>query len=243
MQKSESIAELAAALAKAQAQFKAVGKDKTAKIASAKGSFSYAYADLATVIDATRPALTAQGLAVMQPVRREADQAIVTTLLTHSSGQWISEEMAWPVAASDNRSIGSGVTYARRHSYLAMVGGAATDEDDDAEQARGGAHETARPSSRAEAVKQKVAAQNGTHPDPISAFKQEALRESTALLGDETKAKAWLCAVREDPKAQRPWTDEDAAKVTAALSLLRAKHNQTKNGSADDEWNLNQEQM
>lgn len=237
MNRSNEIGELAAALAKAQATFKAVGKDKTAKIQSAKGSFSYAYADLATVIDCTRPALTANGLAVMQPVRREGDQAIVTTILAHSSGQWISEDMAWPVAASDNRSIGSGVTYARRHSYLAMVGGAATDEDDDAEQARGGAHDTARPASRAEGLKAKVAAANGKPTDPIVAFKQSALHEATVLLGSETKAKAWICGVREDPKAERAWSDDDCAKVTAGLALLRAKSNQ--NGSED--WGFDRE--
>jgi hypothetical protein len=174
MQRSEQIGQLIAALAKAQAVFKPVGKDKTARIASQKGSFSYAYADLATVVEATRPALAANGLAVVQPVRLGDDQIIVTTILAHSSGEWLSEEMSWPVASADNRSIGSGVTYARRHSYLAIVGGAATDEDDDAETARGGAHETAKPENRAAAIKAKIAEKTNGKPVPGDSIARKA---------------------------------------------------------------------
>jgi hypothetical protein len=226
MQKSEQIGELVGALAKARTAFRTIGKDKTAKIVSQKGSFSYTYADFATVQDATAPALAANGLAVMQPVRLvkgDPDQIVVTTILAHSSGQWISEEMSWPVAATDNRSIGSGVTYARRHSYLAIVGAASTDEDDDAEQARGGAHEMAQP-THADSVKAKVAAQNGKQ-DPISAFKFEALREATMLLGDDDHAKAWFREIRQDPKGARPWDDKDVEKIKAALAQMRAQLN------------------
>ena len=226
MQRSTEFGELAAALAKAQSQFKSVGKDKSAKIQSQKGAFSYAYADLATVIEATRPALTANGLAVMQPVRREDGQAVVTTILAHASGQFISEDMAWPVADADNRSIGSGVTYARRHSYLAMVGGAATDEDDDAEHARGGAHETAKPASRVESVKAKVAAANG-HASPPMPKDAEArkmdLKARTQALGFKgadvaRKIGEWIG--RECDGATTITTD-DWLKADAAISLAK----------------------
>jgi hypothetical protein len=149
MQRSENIGQLVAALAVAQAKFRAVTKDRNASIQSKTGgSFRYAYADLATGIAAVKDALSANGLAVVQPARLGEGSITVTTLLAHSSGEWISEEMSWPVAATDNRSIGSGITYARRHSLLAMVGAAATDEDDDAESARGGDHDTAKPAPK-----------------------------------------------------------------------------------------------
>ena len=179
MQRSEQIGQLAAALALAQAKFRAIGKDKTAKIQSQKGSFSYTYADLATVVEATRLALSEQGLSVLQPVRMADGQIIVTSVLAHKSGEWLSEEMAWPVASADNRSIGSGITYARRHAYLALVGGAATDEDDDAEQARGGSHETARPSNGAAAAESIRAAAH----DPAS--RKAACFAKLARLGVE----------------------------------------------------------
>jgi len=62
MNRSESIAALSKALAAAQAKYTATGKDRTANIASAKGSFRYSYADLAAVVAASRPALAENGL-------------------------------------------------------------------------------------------------------------------------------------------------------------------------------------
>ena len=235
MQKSEQIGQLVAALAKAAAEFKTIGKDKTAKIQSQKGAFSYTYADFATVINATGPALAKNGLTVLQPVRLGEGQIIVTTMLAHGSGEWISEEMSWPVASSDNRSIGSGITYARRHSYLAIIGAASTDEDDDAEQARGGAHDTTAATSTADKVKAKVAAQSA--PLPIDAYKTEALKEAIALHnGNIEEAKRWLCQVRADPGAKRPWNEADVEKVKQALVLKRAKSNVE---AAIDEFGLN----
>jgi hypothetical protein len=156
MNRSDNIGQLIGALAAAQAKFKAVTKDRNASIQSKTGgSFRYSYADLATGIGAVKDALAANGLAVVQPARLGEGVITVTTLLAHSSGEWISEEMSWPVASTDNRSIGSGITYARRHSLLAMVGAAATDEDDDAESARGGDHDTAHPEPRRQAPKAK----------------------------------------------------------------------------------------
>lgn len=133
MTRSETIGELVAALAKAQAEFAHIEKDREAKVQSKTGaSFTYSYADLASCVDATRPALAKNGLAVLQPIRREGPDVVVTTLLAHSSGEWIAEEMAWPATGGDSRSIGSAVTYARRYGYLAIIGAVARDEDDDA---------------------------------------------------------------------------------------------------------------
>lgn len=228
MDRSADIGELAGALAKARASFRSIGKDKTAKIASSKGAFSYSYADLATVVDATTDALAANGIAVMQPASLDSGQVVVTTLLAHSSGQWISERMAWPVVSSDNRSIGSGITYARRHSLLAMVGAAASDEDDDAEEARGGdrpmdSHEPAR--------------QHDTRPDPalIAALEQsiaiakeqgfEAVQALAARLNAEAPARGpererlqdlYLAARREAAKVR--FTGPSAAEPTSPSS-------------------------
>lgn len=175
MERSDSIGELAGALAKARAGFRAIEKDKTARIQPRdKASFTYVYADLASVVAATTDALAANSIAVMQPAALEDGKVIVTTLLAHASGQWVSERMAWPVVATDNRSIGSGITYARRHSLLAMVGAAASDEDDDdAEEARGGD----RPMDRHEHVRHHEAP-----PDPALVA---ALEASIALAKEQ----------------------------------------------------------
>jgi hypothetical protein len=224
MNRSENIGQLAAALAAAQSKFRPVTKDRMASIQSQKGSFKYQYADLATVVTAIKDALAANNLAIMQPVHMEPNVVMVTTMLAHGSGEWISEVMTWPVASTDNRSIGSGITYARRHSLLAMVGGAATDEDDDAEQARGGDHETARPPPH----RKPDPAPN--HP-PASDHKPAGLAPhetlwtdiKTFLQGDEAATKAVIVKAATElwgekvpPKAT--WTPKDCAELKKMIT-------------------------
>lgn len=226
MQRSEQIGQLAAALALAQAKFRSIGKDKTAKIvAKTGGSFSYTYADLATVVEATRLALSEQGLSVLQPVRMADGQIVVTSVLAHKSGEWLSEEMSWPVASADNRSIGSGITYARRHAYLALVGGAATDEDDDAEQARGGSHETARPQNGHTAAETIRAAAT----DPAS--RKAACFAKLARIGVEGKSlRAFVggaTGIQVPPNGEISLggSAEALAKLEAATEKAEADHN------------------
>ncbi len=132
MTSSENIGELAGARAKAQAKFPAIGKDKTAKIKTKTGGeYSYDYADLATCFEAVRPALSENGLSVMQPVGMSGD-VLVTTILAHSSGQWVSGELSMPVAdKTDPRAVASAITYARRYGLLSLLGVAPSEEDDD----------------------------------------------------------------------------------------------------------------
>lgn len=210
MQRSENIGQLAAALALAQAKFRAIGKDKTARIASQKGAFSYTYADLATVVEATRMALTEQGLSVMQPVRLGEGQITVTSVLAHKSGEWLAEEMSWPVASADNRSIGSGITYARRHAYLALVGGAATDEDDDAESARGGDHDTQRPQPKPPAPK-PLAPEHAKRAAAI--WKRAQEQKFTA-----ESFPRFVAAALGIAKPSKDWTEADMDSLEAELS-------------------------
>jgi len=72
MNRSENINELAAALAKAQASIPPVKKDLSAVIETkAGGKYAYAYADLASVLEAIRKPLSDNGLAVIQTVESE----------------------------------------------------------------------------------------------------------------------------------------------------------------------------
>jgi hypothetical protein len=124
MRHSESIKELAMALAKAQAQLRPAIKD------SANPFFKNKYADLSSVWEACRDALHAHGLAVVQaPLSTEAG-AGVETMLLHSSGEWMSETLILPLAKNDPQGAGSAITYARRYALAAFVG--VCPEDDDA---------------------------------------------------------------------------------------------------------------
>ena len=127
MEHSEQINELAAALAKAQAEM------GNAKKSSANPFFKSKYADLAEVLDTCREVLSKNGLSVVQPVGQVSDKSIeVFTMLMHSSGQWISSSMNIPMAKLDPQAAGSAITYARRYSLAAMVGIAQADDDGEA---------------------------------------------------------------------------------------------------------------
>jgi hypothetical protein len=120
MTTSESVNEIAAALAKAQSQMKNAALNKV------NPHFKSKYADLAGIRDTVIPALTANGIAVVQTLEASA----VLTRLLHTSGQWI--ESACPIPpAPDMQKMGSAITYARRYS-LSAICGIAADEDDDA---------------------------------------------------------------------------------------------------------------
>lgn len=127
MTKSDSIAELASALAKAQGQIKGAVKD------SENPFFKSRYADLASVWDACRKPLSDNALSVIQLTKADENGVTVTTILAHASGQWIEEALTLPLKEQTPQAVGSALTYGRRYGLSAMVGIAP--EDDDAEAA------------------------------------------------------------------------------------------------------------
>ncbi len=133
LQMSASIAQLAAALARAQAAFPAVRKDKTASIQTRSGGqFSYAYIDLAAVVEATRGPLTSNELALVQAVTMQEPHVTIETSLLHSSGEWLASALDLTVPdTGDARTVGSLITYGRRFGLMALVGLAAADDDTD----------------------------------------------------------------------------------------------------------------
>src|SRR5262245_30184505 len=80
---------LAAALAKAQAEFQPVAKNKTAKVRmKSGGEYQYRYADLADVLKMALPILARHEIAFTQPLRRSDGRLAVTTVLSHASGEF-----------------------------------------------------------------------------------------------------------------------------------------------------------
>lgn len=121
-----SIADLAAALCKAQAQMEGAKKDAN------NPHFKSKYADLASVWDAIRGPLTSNGLSVVQLLRSIQGGVEVETILMHASGQQISDVFAVPASKQDAQGYGSAATYARRYALMAMVGVAPEDDDGNA---------------------------------------------------------------------------------------------------------------
>jgi len=145
MQRSETIGQLAAALAKAQAAIHGAVKD------SKNPHFNSRYADLAAIAEACRKPLSDNELAVIQSPSADANLVRMTTLLLHSSGEWIESDVL-QVQARDAapQAIGSCLTYLRRYQLAAVCGVAP--EDDDAEAAEGRAKSAPPPARSASAA-------------------------------------------------------------------------------------------
>ncbi len=131
MRTSDSIAAIAEALSKFQAAVPAIPKKRTATVPmKSGGSYSYKYADLSDIIDAVRAPLAANGLSYVQSVASDGANIICTTLVMHSSGEFIESDVMMLPAGATPQTAGSAITYARRYS-LAPALGISPDEDDD----------------------------------------------------------------------------------------------------------------
>ncbi len=130
---SPSIANLAAALAKAQGELVNPEKSLTATIASrGGGEQTFNYASLASGLEIVRKTLGRHEIATVQTtdIDREAGLVHLTTTLAHSSGEWIASD--WPVCAVSDTAHrqGAALTYARRYGLFTLVGIAGEDDLD-----------------------------------------------------------------------------------------------------------------
>lgn len=123
---SEGINQIATALAKAQSVMDNASKDRT------NPAFRSAYADLASVREATSGPLSANGIAVLQAAATTEHGVTVETRLVHTSGQWFACTLGAVPKAYDPQSIGSTITYLRRYGLMSMAGIAPEDDDGNA---------------------------------------------------------------------------------------------------------------
>jgi hypothetical protein len=135
---SEPCSDLFAAMAKAQAKMQTASKGAT------NPHFKSKYADLASVWDACRSALTENGISVIQVPSCDGNVVTVTTILGHASGQKIVGELSMTAKGPDPQSVGSVLTYARRYALSAMVSVAPDDDDANGAMGEPGQHEPQR---------------------------------------------------------------------------------------------------
>ena len=125
MRHSESIANIAAALCQFQAECPAPKKT------AVNPHFQSKYSPLEEIVTTIKPYLAKHGLSFFQSTTTEGDYICVTTLLLHSSGEYIeSDPLKLPMGKVTAQGAGSAVTYARRYSLCAALGIAAEDDDD-----------------------------------------------------------------------------------------------------------------
>ena len=120
-------ANIAAALAAAQSEM-----GKALKSAN-NPHFRSKYADLASVMDACMPSLSAHGIAVIQPTTDDDGDRYVETVLIHGeTGETLKCRVPLIVSKNDMQGYGSAVTYARRYGLMSMAGIAPEDDDGNA---------------------------------------------------------------------------------------------------------------
>jgi hypothetical protein len=134
---SETVAALASALAKAQAELVNPEKSLTATIRTGRPGErerSFRYAPLSSGLDIVRKTLGQHEIATLQTtaIDQTAGMVNLTTTLAHASGEWIASD--WPVCpvaeTANPQRMGAALTYARRYALFTLVGIAGEDDLD-----------------------------------------------------------------------------------------------------------------
>jgi hypothetical protein len=133
---SESVAAIATALAKAQIELCNPAKAMVGTVYNNRSDSSqnFRYASLSSGLDIIRKTLGGQQIAIAQTtdIDRASGTVNLTTVLLHTSGEWISSH--WPVCQLSEtcapRRMGAALTYARRYALFTMVGIAGQDDLD-----------------------------------------------------------------------------------------------------------------
>jgi hypothetical protein len=143
------------ALAKAQAEFQPITKNRQVKVRPRKRDdgyqppeYTFDYATLDEVQDKTRPALNKYGLSMMQPFfDDDTGHRCLRTILAHSAGSRIEVDVAMP-QTRDIQDTGKAITYIKRYQWAAMLG-VNSEEDDDGNAADGNTVAESRDRSKA----------------------------------------------------------------------------------------------
>ncbi len=134
---SASIATLASALAKAQIELAKPEQSLIGMIEPQRGegrARQFRYAPLSTSLEIVRKTLGQHEIATVQTTAIDQAAGIInlTTVLAHSSGEWIASD--WPVCAVSEMTkphrMGAALTYARRYALFTLVGIAGEDDLD-----------------------------------------------------------------------------------------------------------------
>lgn len=123
---SDSIKEIAKALAKAQSTLGAVPKS------GKNPHFNSKFPTLEDTLEAARKALTENDIAFPQPIVKVGDDHYIVTTFLHTSGEWLRSYLPLFIERKNMQGLGSAITYGRRYALLAMAGLAAEDDDGNA---------------------------------------------------------------------------------------------------------------
>lgn len=213
---SPTLGKLAAALAKAQGSIRNAAKETM----NNNPHVNKKYADLGSVWDACRSALAENELAVTQRVTTDGEEVTLTTMLLHSSGEFLRDRLVVRVSPIGSQpwiqALGISITYARRYALSALVGVAPAGDDTDGEGSQASA-----PSSRKESRGDGPTTSAPTTFPPFGKAKGEPIRDAT-LANLEWYLSAALKSV-DDPERSRFRAANQALVDAIEAELLRRR--------------------
>jgi ERF superfamily len=235
---SESVAAIATALAKAQLELTNPEKAMMGMVYNNRSDIpqSFRYASLSSGLDIVRKTLGGQQIAVAQTtdIDRANGMVNLTTVLLHTSGEWISSD--WPVCRTSEisapRRMGAALTYARRYALFTMVGIAGEDDLDapdltseppkgqktaDASLAPNPSPALVRPSQFQTANGTKPPAGEKLGAEESAAITTQLIQEIETLPGDDLQPRAIALL-----KAKNRLTADDAKRVEEAFAARMA---------------------
>jgi hypothetical protein len=247
---SESVAAIATALAKAQTELSNPEKAMVGTVYNARTDSpqSFRYASLSSGLDIIRKTLGGQQIAIAQTtdIDRASGTVNLTTVLLHTSGEWISSD--WPVCqlseTSAPRRMGAALTYARRYALFTMVGIAGEDDLDapdvsnDQPKRERAAHAHLAPNPPVEPVPNRTSqfrTENSATPvreklcvEESVAAGAQLIQEIETLPEDELQLRAIAIL-----KAKNRLSAEDAKLVEQAFEARMGGHDASPNATAE----------
>ena len=239
---SQSIGAIAAALAKAQAELTNPEKSLLATIRSpiaSEADRSFRYASLASGLDIVRKVLGKHGIAIVQATAIDREAALIrpTTVLAHSSGEWLSSD--WPVCGVGEtgapHKMGAALTYARRYALFTLVGIAGEDDLDAPDlmgnqlsvgTVAGGQPDKRNGQADAASATRVGSKERGSRPRPAMKAAAELAAEQSAAICDRllrevaalSSADAAASWAQEAIKAKNALTASDAKRIEEAFA-------------------------
>jgi hypothetical protein len=212
--RSDALDSLAAGLAKAQAQIAPATKDAT------NPHFRSNYATLASIWAVCRAPLTASGLSVVQSIESDDAGPILSTLLLHTSGQWVESRTPLVCDMKNMQSMGSAISYARRYALAAIVG-VVTEDDDDGNAAVSGAQQRhAEPPTRPASGPARQAMSGTPRPQQGNSGPPRTGKALYGWANENNKIPAVLSWGKKHGKPDRilDWSPEDVAEVWGRIN-------------------------
>jgi hypothetical protein len=230
---SPQVDQLFTALAATQGNLGVVVKDKTAKIKTKSGyEYEYHYADLGSVFAACKSQLASNGLCVIQPASTDGPRITVTTILAHSSGQWIASDLCMVSSDMSPQTIGGVITYGRRYGYSSMMC-IASEEDDDGKSGSDRHGDTPQKSTTGKPLKppaRPVSESYGEMRDRKIAEADDGKGNGVSRLADQPKAGG------VPPDIEKLWLEMGTKIATVCVVLERLKGELHADSGDDNEY-------